>query len=230
MAQLRPTLVLALLLALLAVREARAGATIDLLFVGIDGSPIAPTNAIDGGYYVPGTHLTMAAFMRNDVPLTIAVFSLNYDLGGDDELDVVSVFQWGGLPINKTATDFFAPIGAFSPTTATFVGSFQGATTNFGGPRLLPPAAGAFAGGYQMGTVIWEMQFGIQNDGADVISGILNFGVDFFADSAFNGINDQVLFRGATINYGVPEPATAALFGLGICGLVLLRRRSRGGR
>jgi len=226
------TVALALLLASFGPpREVRAGATIDLLFVGVNGSPITPTADIDAGAFGgPGVQLTMAAVMRNDVPLTIAIFSLSYDLDGDNELDVVSAFQWGGVRINKAGTDFFAPVGAFSPTTATFVGSFQGATTNFGGPRVLPPAAGAFAGGYQMGTVTWQVGSPVNNDGADIISGLLNFGVDFFADSGFNDINNQILFNTATVNLGIPEPAAGALLGLGVVGLALLRRRARRGR
>jgi hypothetical protein len=214
------------------VRDARAGATIDLLFVGHNGNPIAPTNCAISGGTDPGCHpvntgdaLTMAAIMRNDQTLTIAIFSLNYDLGGDNELDVVSVFQWGGLPINKQATDFFAPPGPLSPTTATFAGSFQGATTNFT-PRLLPVAGGAFAGGYQMGTVVWKVNAGVENDGADIMSGLVNFGVDFFADADFLTIANQLLFRGATVNI-VPEPGTASLLGLGLVGLILVGRRSR---
>lgn len=179
------------------VRDARAGATIDLLFVGKNGSAIAATNTVTVGVNVAVSDtLTMAALMRNDQAMTIAIFSTNYDLDGDNELDVVSNFMWSGVPINKTASDFFAPVnGEFSPTTATFVGSFQGSTTNFGGPRTLPVAGGAFAGGYQMGTVVWHVNAGANNDGADIISGLLNFGVDFFADATFQDINNLILFR-----------------------------------
>jgi hypothetical protein len=205
------------------VRDARAGATIDLLFVGVNGGAIAPSDTVTVS---AGDQLTMAAVMTNDQTLTIAVFSMNYDLDGDNELDVVAQFQWGGVPIAKAGTDFFSPIGAFSPTTATFVGSFQGATTNFGGPRLLPVAGGAFAGGYQMGTVIWKVGAGVNNDGVDIISGLVNFGVDFFADAQFNDINNELLFHGATVNF-VPEPGTASLLGLGLVGLLLVGRRSR---
>ena len=205
------------------VRDARAGATIDLLFVGINGGSIAATNTVTVN---AGDLLTMALVMRNDQTMTIAVFSTNYDLDGDNELDVISQFQWGGVALNKQATDSFSPVGAFSPTTATFVGSFQGATTNFGGPRVLPPAAGAFAGGYQMGTIVWKVGGGVNNDGVDVISGLLNFGIDGFFNATFDDMANLVLFNSATVN-AVPEPGTAMLLGLGLVGLVLAGRRGR---
>jgi len=204
------------------VRDARAGATVDLLFVGQNGTAIAATNTVTAAI---GDTLTMAIMMRNDQTLTVAVYSTRYDLDGDNELDVLSQFQWGGLPINKQASDFFAPVGPFSPTTATFVGSFQGSTTNFALPRVLPAAGGAFAGGYQMGTVTWKVNAGVNNDGADIISGILNKGVDAFGDGGFNSLT-AVLFRSATVNF-IPEPGTASLLGLGLVGLVLMGRRSR---
>jgi hypothetical protein len=204
------------------VRDARAGVTIDLMFVGHNGFPIVATDTVAAA---PNDTLTMAVLMRNDQTLTIAVYSLNYDLDGDNELDVVSVFGWGGVPLNKTATDFFAPL-IMSPTTATFVGSFSGSTTNFGPPpRLLPASAGAFAGGYQMGTVTWKVNAGVNNDGTDILSGLLNPGVDGIFDNAFQPIN-ALQFNAATVNF-IPEPGTASLLGLGLVGLVLLGRRSR---
>jgi hypothetical protein len=198
------------------VRDARAGATVDLLFVGINGGAIAATNTVTVS---PSATLTMAARLTADQSLTVAIFSLNYDLDSDNELDVVDVFQWSGVAINKTASDFFAPPGGLSPTTATFVGSFSGSTTNFAGPRVLPP------GSYQMGTVVWHANAG-QSDGADIISGLLNPGIDAFGDGAFNFIDNLVLFRSATVNF-VPEPGTASLLGLGLVGLMLVGRRNR---
>ncbi len=204
---------------------ASAAATVDLLFVGVDGSPIAPTDSLRLGAGVGvGDELTMAVRMRNDVPLSVVVFSLRYDLDGGDELDVVSAFQWRGLAIARSGSEFFAPIGRLSPTTRSFVGSFQGWTTNLGLPRTLPPAAGAFAGGYQMGTVTFRLKPGARSDGPDVVSGTLHLGIDAFGDAGFADVSHLVRFNTASVNL-TPEPATALLLGGGLAALALARRR-----
>lgn len=136
MAQSLPvSLVLSIALALLA-GEARAGATVDLLFVGVNGSAIGATDTVVAS---PGDTLEMAILMRNDEPLTSAFFSLSYDLDGDDELDVVSAFQWAGVLIGTT--DDFGPLSGPNSVTATLVGSFQGVTSTL--PVTLPAAGGA---------------------------------------------------------------------------------------
>ena len=197
-------------------QDANAGATIDLLFVGQNGAPIAPTSSVVA---VAGDTLTMAVFLRNDEPLTQAIFSLNYDLDLNNELDVVSAFSWSGVFISKTG-DRFQPFTPLDPPTATFVGSFQGATTNVALPRTLPNSTGA---GYQMGTVTWHVNAGQQGD---VISGLLNFGIDSVNDATFGDMAARTLFGSATVV--IPEPATASLLGLGLIGLTLAGRRRRG--
>jgi len=199
--------------------DASAGATIDLVFVKVDGVAIAPTNNLVG--LTPGQTLEMNIVMRNDEGLSGHAFSINYDLGGGDVLDVLKRGAWVGIAMNKNNVQY-APIpGAFSPTTPTFVGSWNstnGASTNL----LLLPAAGAFAGGYAIGTVVWHVNAG----DTDIAVGYLNPGVDGLGGSGFNNISDSALFRGATVNV-VPEPGTAALIGFGLVGLVLAGRRNR---
>jgi hypothetical protein len=98
-------------LALLA-GQARAGATVDLLFVARNGGPIAPTDTVTAS---PGDTLEMAVRLTNDEALTLSVFSIAYDLDGDDELDVISAFQWIGLPINKVGSEFYQPASPSRP-------------------------------------------------------------------------------------------------------------------
>src|SRR5262245_32405844 len=196
--------------------EARAGATIDLLFVGRNGGAIAPTDSVSAA---PGDTLTLALRLRNDVRLSLAFFSLSYDLDGDDELDVVNALEWAGF-------SFFGPpcfVCFPPPSTATFVGPFRGQPRSPG--ATLPIAGGAFAGGYQMGTVVWKVNAGANDDGADILS-LLRFGADGILDADLNDIGASVLFRAATVNL-IPEPGTAWLLGLGLAALALRLRRRR---
>src|SRR5262245_9036893 len=129
--------------AALLATDARAGATVDLVFVGRNGTPIALTDTVGA---LPCDTLTMALLLRNDVRLSLAIFALNDALDGDDELDVMNAIEWAGLP------SFGPPeFGPFVPVTPTFVGPFRGQMRSIGGAPL-PIAGGLFAGGYQMGT------------------------------------------------------------------------------
>lgn len=200
-------------------RDARAGATIDLLFVGVNGGAIAATNAVT---VAPSSTLTMAVLLTNDQTLTAAVYSLNYDLEGNDTLDVLAQFGWSGVGIAGGAV--FKALSPLQPPTPTFIGSFQGLTSQLSPVKTLPKSGGAFAGGYQMGTVVWHVNGG--PPGTQVLSGAFNGGIDAFGDGAFNDITNLVEFRSASVNF-IPEPGTASLLGLGLVGLVLMGRRNR---
>src|SRR5262245_21070718 len=89
-------------------RYASAGATVDLLFVGHNGAPIAATNTVTAG---AGDTLTMAVRFTNDQVLTASVFSLNYDLDGKSELTATSAVQWIGVSLLKSAAQHYKPIG-----------------------------------------------------------------------------------------------------------------------
>ena len=210
------------------VRNASAGATIDLVFVSKNGGAIAATDTVTAA---PGDTLVMNIVMRNDVGLSGHAFSIQYDLSGtpaNHELDVVGRLNWLGISMNKTNTQYGplgGPPGGFSTTTPTFVGSWQstnGASSNL----LLLPSAGAFAGGYTIGTVGWKVSGGVATDGQDILAGYFNPGVDGLGGANFGDIAGTALFHGATVNV-VPEPGTAALLGFGLVGLVLAGRRNR---
>jgi hypothetical protein len=205
-------------------RDAGAGASVDLLFIGRNGVPIATSNTLDAA---AGDVLTMAVLLRNDQPLAVALFSLLYDLDGNDELDVVSAFAWQGFG-SPVPGPFFQP-SALLPPTATFVGPFGGSTA-LSPIRPLPVAGGAFAGGYQVGTVTWKVNAGVDTDGADILSSLEDLGIGpfGFGDAGFNLIDGFVRFNAATVN--VPEPGTASLLGLGLVGLFLTGRRRSASR
>jgi hypothetical protein len=168
MARALPALALAALLGLSgSLREARASATVDLLFIGRNGTPTAVTNEVDA---LPTDTLTMAIFMRNAAVLSAATFSVVYDLDADDELDVVGAFEWTGVRVGPDPDDSFGPptgVGPLPPT-STFAGRFRGVART--PSALLPPAGGTFAGGYQMGTVVWQVTPNVATDGIDIQS------------------------------------------------------------
>jgi hypothetical protein len=202
----------------LAARDAWGGATIDLLFTSRNGEALAqPTNALAAA---PGDLLTLAVLLRSDEPLTIAIFALGYD-HEDAELDVVAAFQWHGTALNRNGRDRFKPLGPLDPSTPSFVGSFQGVTSNLALPRTLP----ASSTGYQMGTVVWRVT-SPRSDGEDILSGLFNVGIDAFADEEFSLIDEAVTFHAARVN-ALPEPSTAALLALGLAGLAAVARQRR---
>jgi hypothetical protein len=213
------------------VPGARAGSTVDLLFVGVNGGAIAPTDTVTAS---PGDVLTMGAFMSTDVPLGITVFSIDYDLDAGNELDVVSAFQWKGVAIAKNGTEFYRPISSVpNPliSTRSSVESMEGANCTFLACSPDRPLPANPAVGYQMGTVVWKVTGNVTQDGADVVSGLLAKGIDGWYDGAYQPVPGSMLaFNSATVNSAaslVPEPGTASLLGLGLLGLVLAGCRSR---
>jgi hypothetical protein len=199
-------------------RDASAGATVDLLFVGKNGNPIAATDTVTA---VASDTLTMAVLLTSDQILVLSNLSLTYDTDLGDELDIVSAIEWVGMGLNMQNTITYLALQPGVPNqTATFIGSFDGATNDYTPPILGLPAGPT----YQLGTVTWHATANVSSDGADIFSGLFDVIVDGFGDAGFNNIDTAILFRSATVNL-VPEPGTASL--LGLVGLVLAGRRSR---
>ena len=220
---MRKLLVMAMVAGLIGVggyaKVASAGVTVDLLFVSKNGVGIAPTNAVLGA--LAGDKYVMNLVMKNDVGLTAHGFSIGYD----PSLTPLGRTNWAGIAMNKGNTLYLPLAAAISNVSPGLIGTWQstnGASSNL----LLLPAAGAFAGGYTIGTVGWRV---LGPAGADTDIGFLNVGVDGLGGAGFNDITNTALFHGATVNGGfvIPEPATAALLGFGLVGLVLVGRSRR---
>jgi len=220
---MRKLFVLAMAAALVGVgwtaRDASAGATVDLLFIGQNGSPIAPTTT---ALAAPSDTLTMVLLITPDQLLGGAAISLSYDTDDMiDELDVVANYQWFGTPLGKNSKKtavVYSPIVPLLPTTATLIGSFNGASDD----PLLPTIEKGHAAGvtYQYGTVIWHVNAG----DAVTISSFFNPGIDDFLNSSWAVIpQSSILLNSATVI--IPEPGTASLLGLGLLGLVVAGRR-----
>ena len=196
-----------------APQAARAGVTVDLLFVARDGSPIAASDSVTA---LPGDKLLMHLVMRNDIELTGHAFALEYDLDGGDELDVLHYGVWDGVRLGVARDVRYRADTARQHTTDTFVGYWA----NFSVPSAtLKPPSGAFAGGYVVGTVVWRVKPGVASDGRDIFGA-----VEGLWDASAASIPDQMAFRGATVD-AVPEPGTGALLAAGLAALLAIGRR-----
>ena len=152
-------------------------------------------------------------FLRSSSALVYNSVSVGFDnsLG----LSTVSAREWAGLGLY---TPFLGPASCDS----TSCGSFSGGLPAPAGTLSLAP------GTYNIGTIVWDTS-GI-GAGATSLSAFLRL-EDVSAVMQPPGSGNIVPTTG-TETFGsalitvIPEPATAALIGLGLCGLILARRRA----
>jgi hypothetical protein len=216
----------ACLVAIAPSEPARAGATVDLLFIAVNGTPIAPTDTVTV-HQAAGDLLTMALVMTNDEPISLAQFGVEFNRD-DQELSAASASLWAGVALGSRGE-------AFQPM-------FVGLCPEDTGPRPCSNASPGFlwpflglltlpamerhaflpAGSYQMGTVTWLTQ-DARTDGADILATI-DRSVDGFGDATWALFDPTLHSASVLLN---PEPATALLLGVGVLALAAARRARR---
>lgn len=191
---------------------ANASATVDLLWIGKNGSP-AGSGAVTTS--VSSDTLTLGIFVTagpNDVS-SIGI-SVDYSSGTFGNFAVVG---FSNAP--NGLAPFAFTVGSISDT-GTRISNYNASA--FGGALV----SGAT---YQAGTLQLH-QVGPATGTFTVAPVIIGapISTDMISDGASNNISGTSTFNGAAIvNASTPEPGTALLLGLGLCGLTVASRRRR---
>jgi hypothetical protein len=192
-----------------------------------------------------GQTLRLDIFLTHDEVLGLGahVFSLNFDTDLGNELNLtggMSPLEWAGTDTHPgPATELYGPFTAGLGGTRESTGLVAGRLNSFDSATLYTPlprtglayTVGTFTATaparYRVGQVFFTVNAGfVISDGADIFAGAFNAGFDV----SVNG-----LYQPVTMNFGtaslnaklIPEPGTVSLLGMGLIGLVLVRRRSR---
>ncbi len=211
-------------------QDAKAGATIDLIWnctnVGghLGGCGSGTINILDSN--AASETVTLDIFLLADESMAFASISLQFDADGVNELNALSVFNWGGFKIQAGAS--FGPLGALFVVDESGNGGPTGLISSFSA-AITNPTVPAPAGTYHIGSAVFHLTANTATDGIDITSLIDPTGIDFISNGSGLNIKSSTLFGTATVNH-IPEPGTASLLGLGLVGLVLAaRRRSSAG-
>jgi hypothetical protein len=222
--------------------SANAGTTIDVAFkdaVSPTGITIDPGDGGGGpgcyfyGYYgaTAGTAMgytstgrCMEVVLTTTDDLIISSVFVSYD--SNNGLNWTYMKEWRGVGVSWNAKDGMlvqnCVLADGIVAGGGLLGTFDCQVNPPNNPPVLP------AGTYRLGTIVWDTSS--TTSGTELISVVISAVGAIINGNIVNvgplGINTAVV--GSHVLNIIPEPGTASLLGLGLVGLILAGRRSRG--